>query len=89
MSDKNIKQLFGGVLRTWRTRRGFTQHELAQRADMQRSYISEVERGERNTSLQSIKKLADALNISPQRLFKFETVFAAGKMKKTSNLSSP
>lgn len=79
MKDKKIEQLFGGVLRKWRTRRGFTQHELARRANLQRSYISDVERGERNTSLQSIKKLADALNISPQRLFQFEMVLVEKK----------
>jgi len=85
MENDGIEKHFGMALRSWRTRRGISQHELARRANLQRSYISDVERGERNTSLQSIKKLADALNISPQRLFQFETVFGAGKMKKTSN----
>lgn len=75
MDDRNIQQLFGGTLRKWRTRRGISQDELARRATLQRTYVSDVERGRRNPSLRNIKKLADALNVSPQRLFQFETVF--------------
>jgi transcriptional regulator with XRE-family HTH domain len=46
--------------------------ELARRSRLQRSYISDIERGERNASLRSIKKLADGFEISPEVLFQFE-----------------
>jgi len=45
--------------------------ELARRANLQRTYISDIERGARNTSLRSIKRLADALKVSLQTLFRF------------------
>jgi transcriptional regulator with XRE-family HTH domain len=66
-----IEKHFGAAIRNWRTRRGISQHELARRARLQRTYISDIERGARNTSLRSIKKLADALKISLQMLFRF------------------
>jgi len=46
-----------------------TQEELAERADLHRTYISDVERGARNLSLESIDKLARALGISLPILF--------------------
>jgi len=56
-------------VKNWRTRLGIPQVELARRAGLQRSYISDVERGSRNVSLKSIEKLADALGISVLTLF--------------------
>jgi transcriptional regulator with XRE-family HTH domain len=71
MKSNDIEKHFGIAIRNWRTRRGISQDELARRARLQRTYISDIERGARNTSLRSIKKLADALKISLQMLFRF------------------
>jgi transcriptional regulator with XRE-family HTH domain len=71
MKNNDIEKHFGNAIRSWRTRRGLSQQELARRANLQRTYISDVERGARNSSLRSIKKLADALQISLQLLFRF------------------
>jgi transcriptional regulator with XRE-family HTH domain len=71
MKDNDIEKHFGISLRKWRARRGISQHELACRAKLQRTYVSDIERGKRNASLRSIKKLADALKISLQALFRF------------------
>ena len=51
---------------------GISQEELAERADLHRTYISDVERGARNLSLESIDKLARALEISMSALFSKE-----------------
>ncbi|HTX22245.1 MAG TPA: response regulator [Candidatus Aquilonibacter sp.] len=56
-------------VKNWRMRLGIPQDELARRAGLQRSYISDVERGSRNVSLKSIEKLANALGISVLTLF--------------------
>ncbi len=54
---------FGEKLRKLRKEQGFSQEELADRAGLHRTYVSSVERGERNVSLQTIDKLARALNL--------------------------
>lgn len=56
-------------MRAWRGRRGISQEELAERAGLHRTYVSDIERGARNVSLESIEKLASALEISVSTLF--------------------
>lgn len=48
---------------------GYSQEVLAERSDLHRTYISDVERGARNLSLESITRLAEALDISVASLF--------------------
>lgn len=69
MSELNIKQRFGANVRTWRLRRGISQERLAERAKLHRTYITDVERGARNLSLESMERLANALEISLPTLF--------------------
>jgi CheY-like chemotaxis protein/predicted XRE-type DNA-binding protein len=64
-----IEKRLGMSVKNWRSRLDIPQGELARRAGLQRSYISDVERGSRNVSLKSIEKLADALGISVLTLF--------------------
>ena len=45
-----------------RKERRFTQRELAERCDLSREYIGQIERGETNTTLSVLFKIADALN---------------------------
>jgi transcriptional regulator with XRE-family HTH domain len=48
--------------------KGFSQEALADRADLHRTYVSSVERGERNVTLETIEKLAVALSVSMAKL---------------------
>lgn len=57
------------MVRAWRSRLGISQEELAGRAGLHRTYVSDVERGTRNVSLASIDKLAAALEVSVATLF--------------------
>ena len=61
--------MFGMSVRGRRNLLGISQEELAERANLHRTYISDVERGARNLSLESIEKLAQALDISISALF--------------------
>lgn len=69
MPKSDVKKIFGDSVKARRNQLGFSQEELAERADLHRTYISDVERGARNVSLQSIVKLARALEISVSALF--------------------
>ncbi|MCV6621367.1 MAG: helix-turn-helix domain-containing protein [Cellvibrionaceae bacterium] len=62
---------FGAHLRELRKEAGFTQESFALAAEFDRTYVSGVERGERNVSLISISRFADALGLHPSRLFEF------------------
>ena len=67
----NIKEKFGIRVRTLRTIRGWSQMELGFRADVNRNYISDTERGQRNVSLKIIERLAKALEVEIDELFEF------------------
>ncbi|HEX5221986.1 MAG TPA: helix-turn-helix domain-containing protein [Verrucomicrobiae bacterium] len=69
MNVSAVRSVFATSVKRWRNHRGLTQEELAERADLHRTYISDVERGARNLSLESIDKLARALEISLPMLF--------------------
>ena len=61
MTDENA---FGVVLRSLRTKAGLSQEELALESDLDRSFISLLERGLRQPTLKTIFQLVDALEVS-------------------------
>lgn len=60
---------FGSQLRALRLDRGWSQEEFAHRATIDRTYVSGVERGVRNPTLDIISRLADTLEIEVADLF--------------------
>lgn len=61
----NRNEEFGRRLRTLREKRGFSQHKLAELAELDKNYVTEAERGRANPSLETIGRLADALGVDP------------------------
>jgi transcriptional regulator with XRE-family HTH domain len=59
-----VLKRFGEKLREVRVRAGISQEKLAELAGLHRTYVSSVERGKRNISLESIEKLANALEVT-------------------------
>ena len=57
-------------MRAFRAQLGISQEELADRAELDRTYVSSVERGLRNATLESIVTLAQALEVDPGELVK-------------------
>jgi len=69
MSTKEkISIKFGKRVRDFRKYKKLSQQELADLADMHRTYISMIERAEKNISLYGIKRLADALEMKVTEL---------------------
>ena len=60
----DISQKFGKRVRKARKARGVSQEELAHEADSNRTYISDVERGTRNPSIEVVERIAKALNVT-------------------------
>ncbi|RZJ42882.1 MAG: XRE family transcriptional regulator, partial [Brevundimonas sp.] len=61
----DVVLLFGRNVRALRVRAGLSQEELAFRAGMKRTYLSDLERGTRNPSVRALGRLADALSVAP------------------------
>lgn len=70
MPEKKPKEILGLNLRRLRNETGLSQEELADRAGLHRTYISSIERGERNVSVENIFLLASALGVEPAELLK-------------------
>lgn len=68
--ENEIRIKFGITLRRLRKKQGVSQEAFADKCDLHRTYISDIERGERNVSLENIQKIANVLNISISELFK-------------------
>ncbi|HAN22073.1 MAG: hypothetical protein A2Y15_07620 [Clostridiales bacterium GWF2_36_10] len=67
---KEIIKIVGERLRLYRNRAGLSQEELAEKSGLHNTYIGQLERGEKNATLESIEKVAKALNLPFEELFK-------------------
>lgn len=65
----DIMVRFGQAVRKIRRDQGISQEELAERCGLHRTYISDVELGKRNVSLENIERIAISLNRSLVELF--------------------
>lgn len=68
MSD--IRRGFADAVRSERQKQRLSQEEFADRAGVHRTYVSEVERGLRNISLDNIERFASALHLPVSDLFR-------------------
>jgi transcriptional regulator with XRE-family HTH domain len=67
--EKNIQTALGARIRKLRKALEWSQERLAESSGMHWTYIGQVERGERNLTLQSIQAIAKALNLKISELF--------------------
>jgi len=64
----DVRRQFGRRVRELRHLKGLSQEELALQCGLDRSYVGQIERGERNLSLENIHKLSSALEVAPFEL---------------------
>jgi len=74
MKDDDILERIGLNITIIRERRGLTQEKLAALADLHKTYIGQIERGEKNIGLRNLEKIAKALNISICALFDIHNI---------------
>lgn len=64
----DLRKVFGAAVRSRRRTLGWSQEELGDRADLDRTYVSGIERGIRNPSLLTQQRIADALGVTVRDL---------------------
>ncbi len=67
MSD--IAKVLGQRIRNYRTSKGLSQEKLAELSGCHPTYIGQIERGEKNATVESVEKISSALNVSLSKLF--------------------
>lgn len=65
----DIKEIFGEKVKLLRKGKELSQEELALKSGLNRPYISGIEQGKRNVSLEVMEKLAEALDIEIKEFF--------------------
>ena len=76
-----MKRLIGGRIGELRKQKGITQEELAGKMGISPKYLSSIERGKENPTLNTLINLAQSLNIQISELFDFIEVEDPGKRK--------
>ena len=65
----DVKKEFGEKVKSLRLEKGWSQEKLALLADLDRTYIPGIEKGERNVSIVVIEKIAIALDVDIKDFF--------------------
>ncbi len=65
----DLAKIIGQRIRSYRIKLNISQEKLAELAGCHPTYIGQIERGEKNATLESIEKIASALNVSLSKLF--------------------
>lgn len=65
----SLRDVLAFNVRTVRVRRGLSQEQLGFAANLDRTFVSQVERARINVSIDNIERLALALNVPPRELF--------------------
>ena len=63
MNKPNILENFGEKIKEFRKLKGLSQEQLAEKANLHRTYIGMIERAEKNITLLNIEKIANALDV--------------------------
>jgi transcriptional regulator with XRE-family HTH domain len=79
ISKSQIRKALGQAIRKHREQLDLTQEELAEKAEVHRTYLADIERGTRNPSIESIRRVAYALRIPISELFKTAETSSSSK----------
>ena len=77
------KQLLGRRIKQLRAKLGLTQDLLAERVQISPKYLSNIERGKENPTLDTLMRLARSLKVEPWEVFLFDAVLVDTKEVRT------
>jgi transcriptional regulator with XRE-family HTH domain len=69
MAEQALAKRFGELVRHLRTEQGYSQEEFAFRVGLHQTYVSSVKRGERNVTIGTAAKIAEALGTTLSEMF--------------------
>jgi transcriptional regulator with XRE-family HTH domain len=69
MAEETLAKRFGKLVRRLRQEKGYSQEEFSFRVGLHQTYVSSVERGERNVTIQTADRIAEALGTTLADLF--------------------
>jgi len=73
MNMDNISDKLGIRIRQYRLQKGLTQETLALNSGLNVSFLGDIERGNKKPSIESLEKLLNAMDVTFQEFFDFET----------------
>jgi transcriptional regulator with XRE-family HTH domain len=69
MAEETLARRFGKLVRRLRQERGYSQEEFSFRVGLHQTYVSSIERGERNVTIQTADRIAKALGTTLAEVF--------------------
>ena len=66
--SQHLRVILAANIKEHRMFKQISQEELAERCGLHRTYISDIERGTRNVSIDNIERIAAGLEVSPEKL---------------------
>lgn len=81
MAEEELAKRFGELVRRLRQENGYSQEEFSFRVGLHQTYVSSIERGERNVTIQTAQRIARALDTSLAGMF--------GELERKPEDSSP
>jgi len=67
----DLKQMIGARIKEIRTKKGITQEQLSERMEINPKYLSSIERGKENPTLNTLIKLSESLGVDLSEIFRF------------------
>ena len=77
----NKKQMLGSRIKELRKRKGFTQEQLSEKMEINSKYLSSIERGNENPTLNTLIKLSEALEVDSGEIFSHIQIEDPGERK--------
>jgi transcriptional regulator with XRE-family HTH domain len=81
----DTRQLIGKRIKSLRQAKALSQEQLAERIGISHKYLSSIERGKENPTLETFIRLADALNVETSEIFRYQHEKPADELRKIIN----